>query len=69
MAGNDAISIFNWSPNKFNQSLLGSQIKTVVKSCHQSERQRTNQKDKEPIVDDMNSVRIKYKLVAWVGGL
>ena len=50
LSGNDAILIFSWSPNKFYHSLLGCQIKTVVKSCHQSERQRTNQKDKEPFV-------------------
>ena len=62
LSGNDAISIFSWSPNKFYHSLLGSQIKTVVKSCHLSERQRTYQKDKEPIVYEMNSARIRYKM-------
>ena len=69
LSGNVSISIFSWSPNKLYHTLLGSQIITVVKSCHQSERQRTNQKDKEPIVYKMNSARIKYKLLAWVGGL
>ena len=52
---------------QFHQIRL-SQIKTVVKSCHQSERQRTNQKDREPIVYEMNAARIIYKLLAWVGG-
>ena len=52
--GNDIISIFSWSPNKFYHGLLGSQIKTAVKSFHQLERQRTNQKDKEPFVYEMN---------------
>ena len=69
LSGYDAILVFSWSPNKFYHSLLGSQIKTVVKSCRQSERQRTKQKDQEPIVYEMNSARIKYKLLAWVGGL
>ena len=49
-------------------SLLGSQIKTVDKSCNQSEIQRTNQTDKEPIMSKMNSARIKYILLAWVLG-
>ena len=47
LSGNDAILINSWSTNKFHDSLLGSQIKTVVKSCHQSERQRTNQNRNE----------------------
>ena len=66
---NDAISIFSWSPNKFYHRILGSHIKTVVKSCHQSERQNTKQTDKEPIVYKINSARITYKLIAWVGSL
>ena len=61
------ISIFGCSPNKFYHSLFGSQIKTAVKSCHQSERQRNNQKDKESIVYKMNFARIKYLLLAWLG--
>ena len=67
LAKNDAISIFSWSPNKFYHILLGSQIKAVVESCHKSERQGKNQKDKEPIVYKTKSVRIKYILVDWVG--
>ena len=65
----DVISIFSWSPNKFYERLLGSQIKAVVKMCHQSERQKTNQKDKEPIVYEMISAKIYYKLLAWIGVL
>ena len=59
MSENDAISIFIWSLNKFYHSLLGSQIKTVVQSCHPSKRQRTNQKDKEPLLYKINSAEDK----------
>ena len=60
--------MFSWSPNMIYHSLLGSQLKTVGKSCQQTERQRTNQKDKEPIVYKINFARSKFILFAWVVG-
>ena len=61
LAGNNAISIFSWSPNKFYHSFLVFQIKQLVKAV-------INQKDKEQIVYEINSAKIKYISLAWVVG-
>ena len=52
LSGNNANSTSSWSPNKFYHSLLGSQIKRVVKFV-------INQKDKEQIKTTKNQLCTK----------
>ena len=51
------------------QFLFVHQIGLITACSALSERQRTNQKDKEPIVYEMNYVRILKKMLFCVGGL